>query len=227
MAAVLTWGATLPVVKVGRIAGQFGKPRSSPRRQVGGRRPPVVPGAHSQRRCADGRGAHARSRADAARLPPVRGDAQPPARVHQGRLRRPRAGARLEPGVRARVARRSALRADRRRDRARAALHGRLRDRHHGRAAAARGRPLDEPRGAAAGLRGAADAARFPDRRLVRLLRAHALDRRAHAPAGRSARRVLLRRAQPGRRQARPRGRAGGRARALRAPQSRRVCRGG
>src|SRR5947208_2997570 len=30
MAAVLTYGATLPVVKVGRIAGQFVKPRSSP-----------------------------------------------------------------------------------------------------------------------------------------------------------------------------------------------------
>lgn len=35
MAAVLTWGATLPVVKVGRIAGQFGKPRSSPSERVG------------------------------------------------------------------------------------------------------------------------------------------------------------------------------------------------
>ena len=30
MALVLTWGAGQPVVKVGRIAGQFGKPRSSP-----------------------------------------------------------------------------------------------------------------------------------------------------------------------------------------------------
>jgi 3-deoxy-7-phosphoheptulonate synthase len=30
MAAVLTYGATLPVVKLGRIAGQFVKPRSSP-----------------------------------------------------------------------------------------------------------------------------------------------------------------------------------------------------
>src|SRR5438105_2128125 len=30
MAAVMTFGATLPVVKVGRIAGQFAKPRSSP-----------------------------------------------------------------------------------------------------------------------------------------------------------------------------------------------------
>ncbi len=35
MAAVLTYGATLPVVKVGRIAGQFTKPRSSPTERVG------------------------------------------------------------------------------------------------------------------------------------------------------------------------------------------------
>jgi 3-deoxy-7-phosphoheptulonate synthase len=35
MAAVLTYGATLPVVKVGRIAGQFVKPRSSPFERVG------------------------------------------------------------------------------------------------------------------------------------------------------------------------------------------------
>jgi 3-deoxy-7-phosphoheptulonate synthase len=35
MSAVLTYGATLPVVKVGRIAGQFGKPRSSPIERVG------------------------------------------------------------------------------------------------------------------------------------------------------------------------------------------------
>jgi 3-deoxy-7-phosphoheptulonate synthase len=35
MAAVLTFGATLPVVKVGRIAGQFTKPRSRPFERVG------------------------------------------------------------------------------------------------------------------------------------------------------------------------------------------------
>lgn len=35
MAAVLTYGAMLPVVKVGRIAGQFAKPRSSPTERVG------------------------------------------------------------------------------------------------------------------------------------------------------------------------------------------------
>src|SRR5438309_506829 len=34
MAAVLTFGATLPVVKVGRIAGQFVKPRSSPTERI-------------------------------------------------------------------------------------------------------------------------------------------------------------------------------------------------
>jgi 3-deoxy-7-phosphoheptulonate synthase len=36
MSAVLTYGATLPVVKVGRIAGQFAKPRSEPTEVVDG-----------------------------------------------------------------------------------------------------------------------------------------------------------------------------------------------
>jgi 3-deoxy-7-phosphoheptulonate synthase len=35
MAAVLTYGAALPVLKVGRVAGQFVKPRSSPFERVG------------------------------------------------------------------------------------------------------------------------------------------------------------------------------------------------
>ena len=35
MAVILTYGAGLPVVKVGRIAGQFAKPRSSPVEKVG------------------------------------------------------------------------------------------------------------------------------------------------------------------------------------------------
>jgi 3-deoxy-7-phosphoheptulonate synthase len=35
MSAVMTFGATLPVVKIGRIAGQFAKPRSSPTELVG------------------------------------------------------------------------------------------------------------------------------------------------------------------------------------------------
>src|SRR5436190_23916700 len=35
MSAVLTYGATLPVVKVGRIAGQFTKPRSNTHERIG------------------------------------------------------------------------------------------------------------------------------------------------------------------------------------------------
>lgn len=37
MAVVLTWGAQLPVVKVGRMAGQFAKPRSADRNRGWGR----------------------------------------------------------------------------------------------------------------------------------------------------------------------------------------------
>src|SRR5215204_2090067 len=36
MAAVMTYGATLPVVKVGRIAGQFAKARSAPNERAEG-----------------------------------------------------------------------------------------------------------------------------------------------------------------------------------------------
>ncbi|MDO5648000.1 class II 3-deoxy-7-phosphoheptulonate synthase [Paracoccus sp. (in: a-proteobacteria)] len=36
MAVVLTWGAQMPVVKVGRMAGQFAKPRSAPTETVNG-----------------------------------------------------------------------------------------------------------------------------------------------------------------------------------------------
>ena len=44
MAVVLTYGAGLPVVKVGRIAGQFAKPRSSPNEAVDGRELPSFRG---------------------------------------------------------------------------------------------------------------------------------------------------------------------------------------
>jgi len=36
MAVVLTFGASMPIVKVGRVAGQFAKPRSSPIEAIGG-----------------------------------------------------------------------------------------------------------------------------------------------------------------------------------------------
>ena len=44
MAVVLTYGAGLPVVKIGRIAGQFAKPRSSPNELVGDRELPSFRG---------------------------------------------------------------------------------------------------------------------------------------------------------------------------------------
>ena len=44
MAVVLTWGAKLPVVKVGRMAGQFAKPRSAPTEVVGGEELPSYRG---------------------------------------------------------------------------------------------------------------------------------------------------------------------------------------
>jgi 3-deoxy-7-phosphoheptulonate synthase len=44
MSAVLTYGATLPIVKVGRIAGQFVKPRSAPFERIGDVELPVFRG---------------------------------------------------------------------------------------------------------------------------------------------------------------------------------------
>ena len=96
------------------------------------------------------------------------------------------------------------LRGAGRRDRAGAAVHGRVRHRPRRRAPAAPGRLLDLARGAAARLRGGAHPARQHHRRLVRLLGAPALDRRPDPPARRRARRVPLRGAQPARREARP-----------------------
>ena len=46
MAVVLTYGASMPVVKVARIAGQYAKPRSSDIDALG---PEVLPRRHGQR----------------------------------------------------------------------------------------------------------------------------------------------------------------------------------
>ena len=68
------------------------------------------------------------------------------------------------------------------------------------------GRRLDEPRGPRCSTTRRRSTRRdSTDRRLVRLLGAHALDRRAHAPARRRARRVLRGRPQPDRREGRAR----------------------
>ena len=104
MAVVLTYSSGVPVVKVGRIAGQFAKPRSADTETIDGVELPSFRGhivndiAFTEPR------PHARSRAAAHRLPPVGVHAEPRAGVHQGRLRRPEPGARVEPGVRRQLA---------------------------------------------------------------------------------------------------------------------------
>ena len=50
MAVVLTYAGGSPVVKVGRIAGQFAKPRSSPTEKQGDSRAAELPRRHHQRR---------------------------------------------------------------------------------------------------------------------------------------------------------------------------------
>ena len=57
MSAVLTYGATLPVVKVGRIAGQFTKPRSALTERLGGVELPSFRGhaVHSDERTPEAR----------------------------------------------------------------------------------------------------------------------------------------------------------------------------
>ena len=57
MSAVLTYGATLPVVKLGRMAGQFTKPRSQPFERVGDEEIPSFRGhmVHDDARTAEAR----------------------------------------------------------------------------------------------------------------------------------------------------------------------------
>ena len=65
MAVVLTYGASMPVVKVARIAGQYAKPRSADIDALG---PAVLPRRHDQRLRAGRGGARARPVAAGARL---------------------------------------------------------------------------------------------------------------------------------------------------------------
>ena len=82
MALVLTYGAGLPIVKVGRIAGQFAKPRSSGTETVNGIEIPAFRGHIINDEAPDARGAHPKSLANGVGLPPKRVDAEPIASVY-------------------------------------------------------------------------------------------------------------------------------------------------
>ena len=104
MAVVLTFAGALPVVKVGRIAGQFAKPRSERHRDPERRHAAVLSRRQHQRhRVRRGR-PHARSGAADAGLRPVGGDAQPASRLRDRRLRRPAQCPPLDAGFHRRLA---------------------------------------------------------------------------------------------------------------------------
>ena len=184
MAVVLTYAAASPVVKVGRIAGQFAKPRSSPTEKRDGKELPSYRGDiindiafTAEARTPDPRRQIEAYRQSAATLNLLRAFAQGGYanldHVHQWMLR-------LRQGLAAVAGATPICRPHLRGAR----LHARLRARpsrairelaHH--------RFLHQPRGAAARLRAGLHPRRFDHRRLVRDLRPHAVDRRPHAPA--------------------------------------------
>ncbi len=107
MALVLTYGASVPVVKIARMAGQFAKPRSSQTETRDGVELPAYRGD-----AVNGFDFTPEARAPdpdaaAARLPQLRGHAQPVPGLHNRRFRGPAPGARLEPGLRPGPARRA------------------------------------------------------------------------------------------------------------------------
>ena len=187
MAVVLTYAASVPVVKLGRIAGQYAKPRSSDTETRDDLTLPAYRGD-----AVNGFDFTAESRVpDPQRL--VRGlqrlgrHAQPGPRLRHRRLRRPAPGARLEHRLRPRLAWPASGTSRGRRDRPGADLHAR--DRRRPRRVPPRRLPL-QPRGPAPRVRARADPDRLPHRVAVRRLGALRLDRRAHPPARRRARRA-------------------------------------
>ena len=137
MAVVLTYGASMPVVKVARVAGQYAKPRSAADRRAG---PAGVPRRHDQLAGREREGAGRRPAADDPGLRQLGGRDEHAPGVPRRRSGRPARRARLEQGLRPGLAGRRALRGDRPRDRPGAGLHPGLR--HDRRRGAAHGQPL-------------------------------------------------------------------------------------
>ena len=209
MAVVLTYAGALPVVKVGRIAGQFAKPRSSNTEKINGVELPSYRGDIINDIAFTRGVAHSRSAAPADGLPAIGGDAQSASRVCDRRLcqsrQRASVDARLPQGFPA-VA---PLQGTGGPHLGRAELHARLWARSRKPSRTARHRFLHQPRGAAARLRAGLYAGRFHHRRLVRDLGPHDLDRRPHPPARPRPCRIFPRHQEPDRPEMRPVAEAG------------------
>ena len=127
MAVVLTFGAGCPVVKLGRLAGQFAKPRSSDTETQRRRDPALLPRRHHQQPRFRRSGARARPAADGPGLQPVCRDAESAARLCPGRLCRFAPRPCLEPGFCGRLAAGRALPRARRPADRNARFHGGVR----------------------------------------------------------------------------------------------------
>ncbi len=165
MAVVLTFAGGKPVVKVGRIAGQFAKPRSEPIETIDGVTLPSYRGDNINGQDFDRRAAGARPRAAAEGLRPVGLDPEPAARLRRRggyadlyNVHRWTLGfvADSPQGARYRELA-DKISAD-------ARLHGGHRPDAGEPPDPAPGRVLHQPRGPAAGLRGGADPRRFHHR---------------------------------------------------------------
>ena len=152
MAVVLTYAGGSPVVKLGRIAGQFAKPRSTTTEVQNGKELPSYRGDIINGIEFTEASAGARPAAHADGLPAVRRHAQSPARLRPRRLRQSRPCASLEPRLRQGQPGRAPLSRARAPHRRELALHARLRARSREHAAAPHHQRLYQPRGAAARL---------------------------------------------------------------------------
>ncbi len=127
MAIVLTYAGASPVVKIGRIAGQFAKPRSAPTEKRDGHGTAELSRRHHQRHRLHRRGAPSRSAPAGRGLSPIGGDAQSAARLRQRRLRQRRERAPMDAAVGVRLAAVQGLCRSRRPRVGRARFHARLR----------------------------------------------------------------------------------------------------
>ncbi len=195
MSFVLIYGCRKRVIRVGRFAGQYAKPRSAETETRDGVTLPSYRGPLINRPGLHGRGAHPAAGLSPGRLSPLGADDQlhsragrrrfcrpAPSRVLERRFRPPRGGGRR-------------LSPDHRLDQRGDPLHG-----GRGRPAAGRIDPrrfLHQPRGPAPGVRTGPDAAGPPPaRQMVQPLHPFSLDRRPHATVGRRPRRILPRHCQ-------------------------------